>query len=241
MKRYGLIGKKLGHSFSKKYFEKKFDELRLEAAYDNFELATISEIKHILNQPISGLNVTVPYKVEIIPYLHELDESAKAIGAVNCVKLTEGYFKGYNTDAFGFEQMIKPFLESQHERALILGTGGASKAVEYVLKELGVQVYFVSRNPKRENDLGYNDINEIIFKSFKLVINTTPMGMFPDTDDCPELPYHLFTEGHLAVDLIYNPEVTLFMKKASEFGANTINGLTMLNQQAEKSWEIWNS
>lgn len=241
-KKYGLIGQKLGHSFSKKFFEKKFSELQVDAVYNNYELADISEVEAVFKQPgLVGLNVTIPYKQAVIPYLHELDDVAKAVGAVNCIYLKNGKTTGYNTDVFGFQQMIKPFLESHHERALILGKGGASRAVEYVLKELGLSVFFVSRNPQNENDFSYNEVNETMIRSCGIIVNTTPVGMFPNIDSAPEIPYEFMTDRNLAVDLIYNPAETLFMKKAKSFGANVINGQTMLHQQAEKSWQIWNS
>jgi len=241
-KKYGLIGKKLGHSFSKDFFEKKFRNLNLDVTYENFELADISAIKTVFEIPeLVGLNVTIPYKQSVIPFLDQLDETAKAVGAVNCIHLKNGQKTGYNTDVFGFRQMIKPFLESHHERALILGKGGASKAVEYVLKELGLAVFFATRNPEEEHDFGYDEINERMIQACGIIVNTTPLGMFPDVEFFPQIPYEFLTDKNLAVDLIYNPKETVFMKKARSFGANAINGETMLHQQAEKSWEIWNS
>lgn len=239
---FGLIGISLSHSFSKTYFEKKFTEQGLkDYAYLNFELQNIEEIKTVFKtDSLKGLNVTNPYKEEVIPFLDELSVEAKEIGAVNCIKIENGKTKGFNTDAYGFGQSIKPFLDTTHEKALILGTGGASKAVAYSLKKTGVEVFHATTSGKQKaNTFFYNEINERMMEAFKLVINTTPLGLFPDVNESPALPYHLFTDKHLAYDLIYNPEQTLFLKRAKEKGAITINGLSMLHLQAEKSWEIW--
>ncbi|MDO8998381.1 MAG: shikimate dehydrogenase [Bacteroidota bacterium] len=244
MVNFGLIGKSLSHSFSKSYFEKLFKEKDLKNhIYQNFELETIDEIKKVfLTTNLKGLNVTNPYKETIIPYLDELSEEAKEIGAVNCVKILNAKTIGYNTDCYGFAQSIKPFLDTTHERALILGTGGASKAVAFALKKIGVDVFFVTSSVKKNtNTFFYDEINERVMAAFNLIINTTPLGLFPNANEAPALPYHLFTNKHLAYDLIYNPEQTLFLKQAKEMGAVTINGLSMLHQQAQKSWEIWNS
>lgn len=246
-KQYGLIGKSLKHSFSKSYFEKKFADLNIDAGYKNFEFDTTDELYSFLTAlrrnataTMSGLNVTIPYKESIIPFLDDLDDTAKQIGAVNCIQFKNGKLIGHNTDAFGFQQLIKPFFESHHERAIILGTGGASKAVSYVLEQLGVSVIFISRDPKKGNEFSYNEMNENMMRFNKIIVNTTPVGMFPDIDQAPGIPYELLTPQHLVVDLIYNPKETLFMQKAKEHGAKAINGETMLHQQAERSWEIWN-
>jgi shikimate dehydrogenase len=242
MKTYGLIGKSLSHSFSKKYFTEKFDKLGFtDSEYINIEIKSIEEFSQRIEElsPL-GLNVTIPYKEAIFPYLDELDEVAKEIGAVNTIVFKNGNLKGYNTDAFGFHQSIKPFFKSQHERALILGTGGASKAVEYVLKQYGVDVLFASRSETKDNILNWNDINENVIKHHLLIVNCTPLGMFPNVDSKPEIPYSALTERHLLVDLVYNPDETLFLKLGKENGAKVINGLTMLQQQAEKSWRLWN-
>jgi len=266
MTQYAIIGKSLSHSFSKSYFEKKFNELGLNNyAYLNFELESIDEIKNIISSHpnLKGFNVTMPYKESIIPFLDELSPEAKSIGAVNCVKIishaqsdvilslsaslkinsVEGQSRtkliGHNTDVYGFASSIKPFLEPHHNKALILGTGGSSKAVAYALKNIGVDVYFVSSSKKQANTFSYAELNKHIFNSFKLIINTTPLGMFPNQNTFPDIPYQFITPQHLCYDLIYNPEVTLFLKKAKEQGATTINGLSMLQLQAEKSWEIW--
>jgi shikimate dehydrogenase len=240
---FGLIGKSLSHSFSRSYFEKKFIENELnDHFYKNFELETIEQFSNVLKtQNLKGLNVTNPYKESIIPFLDELSIGAKEIGAVNCINIVNGKTIGYNTDAYGFGQSIKPFLDTTHGRALILGTGGASKAVAYALKKIGVEVFFAtSSNKKNTNTFFYDEINEGMMSAFKLIINTTPLGLYPNINEAPALPYHLFTDKHLAYDLIYNPEQTLFLKQAKEKGAVTINGLSMLHLQAQKSWEIWN-
>ena len=240
---YGLIGKKLAHSFSKSFFEDKFKKENVPASYSNFELATILDFDILIkkNQDLKGLNVTIPYKTEIIPYLDELDEIAKAIGAVNTIAFKDGRLIGYNTDAYGFQQSIKPFLRNIHERALILGTGGASKAVEYVLKNLGIDVCFLSREPSESNQFSYDEVNENMFKAFKLIVNCTPLGTFPNVNEKPPLVTHFFTSDHLLIDLIYNPNETKLMKEAAVRGAETLNGYSMLQHQALKAWEIWNS
>ena len=242
---YGVLGKKLSHSFSKKYFEMKFKELNLaDHQYTNFEYAALKDFfSDLHNDPsIAGFNVTNPYKEEILPFLDELSEEAKAIGAVNCVRIINGRRTGYNTDAYGFAQSIKPFLEPSHQKALILGTGGAAKAVAYALNKIGVEVYFVTSGKDKPNDhhFFYSELNAMVFKNIKLVVNASPVGMFPAIQEFPGIPYEFIDSGHLCYDLIYNPEQTLFLKKCEERGASCINGLSMLHLQAEKSWEIWN-
>ncbi|WP_317900076.1 shikimate dehydrogenase family protein [Aurantibacillus circumpalustris] len=244
MAHFGIIGKTLQHSFSKIYFEKKFKDLNLENYfYDKFEILSINHFKDVLvnNPKLKGLNVTIPYKESIMPYLDELSPEAKEIGAVNCIKIENTKLIGYNTDVYGFSQSIKPFLDTNHERALILGTGGASKAVAYALKKVGVEVYFVtsSQVKKTENTFFYSEINEMVMNAFKLVVNTSPVGTFPNVLESPSLPYQFFTPLHLAYDLVYNPEQTLFLKHAKEQGSIAVNGLSMLHLQAEKNWEIW--
>ena len=241
MKTYGLIGKSLSHSFSKKHFIQKFEHLGMkDCEYINIEIASIEEfVEKVKELNPKGLNVTIPYKKAILPFLDELDEVAKEIGAVNTIVFKNGKLKGYNTDAFGFHQSIKPFFKPQHERALILGTGGASKAVEYVLKQYGVEVFFASRKETNGNVLNWDAINENVVKHHLLIVNCTPLGMFPNVDSKPDIPYSALTEGHLLVDLVYNPEESLFLKLGKEKGAKVLNGLTMLKQQAEKSWELW--
>lgn len=242
MKQYGLIGRSLAHSFSKEYFKKKFSELNLEAEYENFELAEIDEVKNLLERKdLAGLNVTIPYKEAIIPYLDELDTVASLVGSVNTIAFKNGQTIGYNTDVIGFEKSLKPFLEHGMERALILGTGGASKAVAFTLRKIGLDILFVSRNPSGIKEIAYEDCNANVIKWHKLIVNTTPLGTFPDVEDAPPIAYEGITEDHLLYDLIYNPEKTQFLKEGEKRGASIMNGLSMLKIQAEKSWEIWNS
>jgi len=240
MKNYGLLGKSLGHSFSKSFFESYFKKNGIDAIYSNIELSTIKEIEEI-GDSFNGLNVTIPYKEEVIQYLDDISDEARQIGAVNVVQFVGGKKIGHNTDAFGFHQSIKPFLTNKHERAIILGTGGASKAVEYVLKQIGLDVIFISRTPCGENQFGYDDINEHMLKACKLIVNTTPVGTYPEIDDCVPFPFEFISEDHLVVDLIYNPSKTTFLRKSEEQHASIINGETMLKQQALKSYEIWNA
>lgn len=245
MTEYGLIGKSLKHSFSKTYFEKKFNELGLkDHFYSNFELNDVGQLRELVSgKPgLWGLNVTHPFKEEVMGLLDEISAEAKEIGAVNCIKIQQGRLIGFNTDAYGFGQSIKPFLDTNHQRALVLGTGGASKAVAFALKKVGVEVYFASSSAKKnDHTFSYPEINETVMNAFKLVINTTPLGLHPDELQSPPLPYQFFTKDHLAYDLIYNPEKTVFLKQAHANGAVIMNGLSMLKLQAEKSWEIWNS
>ncbi|MDC1370674.1 shikimate dehydrogenase [Flavobacteriales bacterium] len=243
----GLIGNTLSHSFSKTYFEEKFKKLELPShSYSLFELDDISDFTELLkkNPEIKGLNATIPYKEGIIPFLDELDEEAKEIGAVNTIKISikdgKQYLKGYNTDVFGFRNSIKPFLLNTHERALILGTGGASKAIDYVLKNLGIQTLFVSRNPI-EGQISYTDINEYVMKYHKLIVNCTPLGTAPNVAEKPNIPYKLINDSHTLMDLVYNPKKTEFMKLGKAEGAVVLNGLSMLQQQADRAWEIFNA
>ena len=239
---YGLVGKTLKHSFSKAYFSEKFEKEKLTAGFQNFELPTIEAFPDLIrkNPDIKGLSVTIPYKTVIIPFLDDIDVVALEIGSVNSILVKDGRTKGFNTDVIGFKSSIKPFLEHGMERALILGTGGASKAVAYTLRQIGLDVTFVSRTPK-QGQLGYSDINENVIKAFRLIVNTTPLGMYPDVESCPELPYEFIGNTHLLYDLTYNPPLTEFLRKGKERGAAVINGLSMLHIQAEASWEIWNS
>ena len=240
MKRYGLIGRSLGHSFSKSFFEKFFQEHSLSASYENIELTSVDQITSLFNKDFAGLNVTIPYKEDVIPYLDDLSKEASAIGAVNVIAFENGKSIGYNTDAFGFHQSIKPFLTNMHERAIIFGTGGASKAVEHVLKSLGVDVVFVSRNPIGEKQFGYDQVNDHMLRACKLLVNCTPVGTYPTIDKSLEIPFQFLTKDHLVVDLIYNPEKTKFLRLSEENGAMILNGQSMLKQQALKAWEIWN-
>ncbi len=239
---FGLVGKNISYSFSKGYFGEKFEKLNLEDySYDNLDFQNIEDFPEFIKQnpTISGLNVTIPYKEAIIPFLDKLSKRAIEIGAVNTIKITKsGKLKGFNTDYIGFQKSIEPLLNVNHKKALILGTGGASKAVAYALKQLEIPYLFVSRNDIGDA-IGYNQINEKTFEEFQIIINCTPVGTFPNTNNCPEIPYEYFTTNHLAFDLIYNPAETLFLKKAKEQGAIVKNGLEMLTLQAEKSWDIW--
>lgn len=241
MPEFGLIGKTLGHSFSKNYFEEKFAREGLNHTFQNFELPVISEIEAIFSIPdLKGLSVTIPYKEAVIPFLDALSEEATEIGAVNCISFQNGQKTGHNTDAFGFHQMIKPFLTNEHERAIILGTGGVSKAVAYVLKKIGLDVIRISRNPQGAKEFSYDAINEHMLRACKVVVNCTPVGTFPDVEACVPLPFEYLTESHLCIDLIYNPEETRFLRESKLRGATTLNGLSMLKEQANKAWELWN-
>ena len=241
MKQYGLIGKTLDHSFSKSYFENKFSTEQIQnASYSNFSLESIEEFKSLIKKTsISGLNITIPYKTSIIPFLDELSEAAKSIGAVNTILFKNDQLIGYNTDYIGFHNAIKPFLKNTMEQALILGTGGASKAVVYALEKIGIKCLCVSRFPN-EQQLNYDQINDLVLKHHLLIVNTTPLGTSPNINECPNIPYQYITEKHLLVDLVYNPEETLFLKKGRENLANILNGKSMLIHQAEEAWKIWN-
>lgn len=243
MQRYGLIGKKLGHSFSKRYFTEKFSHEGISGAvYELYELPTIAELPKLLQQEpeLVGLNVTVPYKEEVIPYLDELDEAAARIGAVNTIKITAGKTKGYNTDYIGFRTSLERFYPAttQKGKALVLGSGGAAKAVCAALQDLGINYTILSRSPQ-PGQLTYNELTPAHLQQFQLIINTTPLGMCPDTEKCPDLPYKALLPSHYLYDLVYNPEDTLFLKKGQTAGAQTINGLEMLYGQAEAAWQIW--
>jgi len=243
MKQFGLIGYPLSHSFSKGYFAEKFLKENIEdCSYDVFPLEKIEDFNSLCeqHQNLVGLNVTIPYKQQIIPFLDELDETAANIGAVNTIKFINNKKIGFNTDAFGFEMSLQPLLKSHHQQALILGTGGASKAVEFVLKKLGISFQYVSRN-KNENAITYSELNEDIIHHSTLIINSTPIGMYPNVEVSPNVPYHFLSDKHLLYDLIYNPEETQFLKEGKQRGAQTKNGLEMLYLQAERSWQIWNN
>lgn len=241
MKKYGLIGRSLGHSFSKQFFTDYFVKRDINAVYDNYELSEIDQVIDLLKTGCSGFNVTIPYKESVMDYLDELSPEARAIGAVNVIAFNDGKSIGHNTDAYGFHQSIKPFLTNKHERAVVFGTGGASKAVEYALKSIGVDVIFVSRTPVGENEFSYEEVNHHMLKACKLLVNCTPVGTSPNVNDLLPIPYEFLTEDHLVVDLIYNPQKTAFLKQAEKHDALILNGESMLKQQALKSWEIWNS
>ncbi|ALU26754.1 shikimate dehydrogenase [Myroides odoratimimus] len=242
-KRYGLIGKNIDYSFSRTYFAEKFEKLKdRKSIYVNFDLQNINEFSKILedHKDTKGLNVTIPYKQSIIPYLDSLSKKAIAIGAVNTIQINKkGQLKGYNTDWYGFYHSLKPMLKFHHKRALILGTGGASKAIEYALKKLGIKYTFVSRT-KEEYNLTYSELTEEVMNHYTIIINTTPVGTFPNIDQMPEVPVHLLSKRHIVYDLIYNPEETTLMKEAKVYGAKVKNGYEMLVLQAEKAYKIWN-
>jgi shikimate dehydrogenase len=241
MRKFGLLGKKLDYSFSKSFFTDLFAKNQIDASYDNIEVTDLSKwFEDKSFAEFSGFSVTIPYKTEIIPFLDELSDEAKVIGAVNTVKNVNGKLIGYNTDAFGFGQSIKPFLNNHHERAMILGTGGASKAIAYVLKNIGLSVIFISRNPKNNSEFGYESINENMVNACKMIVNCTPVGTFPDVDAKPNFPTDLLSDKHLVVDLIYNPEKSRLLKESGKQGAIVLNGYSMLQEQAKKAWEIWN-
>ncbi len=242
---YGLLGYPLGHSFSKMYFSEKFQSENISAEYRNFEISDISLIREVVaTEPdLRGLNVTIPYKESVIKYLDDLDDRAARIGAVNVIKFVRQKNRvrliGYNSDFVGFKNSIEPLLPSGCTDALILGTGGASKAVYYALEDLGIKPVFVSRTSK-DGQFIYPDLDKSVMEKYKIIVNTTPLGMYPEIDFCPHIPYDLIIRGTLAYDVIYNPEETLFMKKAKAQGAVVKNGLEMLLLQANEAWRIWN-
>ena len=242
---YGLIGFPLGHSFSENFFNQKFEAELIDARYLNFEIPSLDQFKTIIadNKNLNGLNVTIPYKEKIIEFLDEIDDDAKNIGAVNVIKFIKGKngeikLKGYNSDVIGFCESIKPLIKPCHTHALILGTGGAAKAVISGLNRLGIETIYVSRI-KSEGTLTYEELTPMIMDQYKIIVNATPLGMYPHVDTCPNIPYELLTSDHLCYDLTYNPDVTLFMKKSQEQGAIVKNGLEMLLLQAFAAWEIW--
>lgn len=246
MKKYGLIGYPLGHSFSKNFFNEKFASENIDAQYVNFEIPAIEDFPKIVatNPELYGLNVTIPYKEKVISYLDQVDPVAASIGAVNVIKIERAkgktHLTGYNSDVIGFTRSIESLLESYHKKALILGTGGSSKAVRYGLKQLGLETLFVSRSRHNDQTITYAEITPDIMEEYKVIVNCTPVGMYPQADQCPDIPYECLTPRHLLYDLLYNPDVTLFMKKGSDRGAVVKNGLEMLLLQAFASWEIWN-
>ena len=241
MNNYGVIGFPLTHSFSPDYFKNKFQRENIEANYAAFPIEILNQLRELVSEKnLDGFNVTIPYKEKIISLLDLLSYEAKEIGAVNCVKIENGKLVGYNTDAYGFEIALKEVMKSKHENALVLGIGGAARAVKYVLKNLGINYKSVVRD-KSKGDLLWNEVTEKIILEHTLLINCTPLGMLPNEKSFPPIPYSAITDKHLLFDLVYNPAETLFLKKGKENGASISNGLRMLELQAEKSWEIWNS
>ncbi len=238
---YGLIGKNINYSFSKNFFNNKFENEKIDAIYINFDIKKIEEFKTIVTENnISGLNITIPYKESIINQLDYVDPTAKKIGAVNTIKFHNNILSGYNTDYLGFYTSIKNIVNS-NTKALILGTGGASKAIAYTLKILKIKYLFVSRSKKNKNYINYNEISKEIINKHNLIINCTPLGTFPEINQIPQIPISLITKRHIVYDLIYNPSKSLLLKKSEENGATIINGYQMLENQAMESWKIWNS
>ncbi|CAA0236706.1 shikimate dehydrogenase [Tenacibaculum maritimum] len=242
---FGLLGKNISYSFSRGYFTEKFRKEGLKNhKYVNFDIAEITSFLEVVEKhkkDLVGMNVTIPYKLEIFNYLDKIDKEALKVGAVNTIKISKkGKLKGYNTDVYGFEKSLKPLLQKQHDSALILGTGGAAKAIAYVLNKLNVKYKFVSRNPKKKKEIHYIDITEKKLKKYTLIINCTPLGTYPKVEEKPNIPYEFLTRDHLLYDLIYNPKETAFLSSGKERGAVIKNGLEMLELQAEKAWEIWN-
>ena len=244
MEKYGLIGYPLGHSFPIGYHNQRFADEGINAKYVNFEIPTIEELNEVLSQnpELKGLNVTIPYKEKVMEYLDYISPEARAIGAVNVIRVVHDgkkiLLRGYNSDVIGFTQSIEPMLERYHKKALVLGTGGASKAVAYGLKSLGIESVFVSRY-ERPGTIQYESITPDVVHEYQVIVNCTPLGMFPKIDTCPTLPYEALDEHNILYDLIYNPDETLFMKKGAEHGAAVKNGLEMLLLQAFASWEFW--
>lgn len=244
MDKYGLIGYPLGHSFSISYFNEKFENEHIDAQYVNYEIPSIDKLPEILasTPDLKGLNVTIPYKEKVISYLDTLSPEARAIGAVNVIKVehkdTKSVLRGYNSDVIGFTQSIEPMLEPIHRKALVLGTGGASKAIAYGLKSLGLEVQFVSRTQKT-GTITYQQVDADMIREYNVIVNCTPCGMYPHVDTCPDLPYDAMDTHTILYDLIYNPDETLFMKRGAQHGATTKNGLEMLLLQAFASWNFW--
>lgn len=245
MDKYGLIGYPLGHSFSISYFNQKFQDENIDAVYENYEIPSIDELPEVLssNPELKGINVTIPYKEKVLPFLDSISPEARAIGAVNVIRVShkgnKTLLKGYNSDVIGFTKSIEPMLDKKlHQKALILGTGGASKAIDYGLRNLGLETVFVSRY-ERPGTIQYKNVTPEVVKEYNVIINCTPIGMYPKTEVCPELPYEAMDSHTILYDLIYNPDETLFMKRGAEYGANVKNGLEMLLLQAFSSWEFW--
>ena len=245
MDKYGLIGYPLAHSFSISYFNEKFESEGIDAVYENFEIPQIDDVKEIIdsNPDLKGLNVTIPYKQQVLKYIKELSPEAKAIGAVNVIRIehkgNKTVLKGFNSDVIGFTKSIEPILNTYHKKALILGTGGAAKAVQYGLQSLGIETLLVSRT-KKKNVITYEEVTADIVREYNVIVNCTPVGMYPHIDECPKLPYEAMDSHTLLYDLLYNPDETKFLRLGAERGATVKNGLEMLLLQAFVSWEIWN-
>ena len=241
MRRFGLIGYPLTHSFSQQYFTEKFAQMGLQdCVYENYPISIIGELTAVLKQPgLRGLNVTIPYKKQVLPFLSHASYGVSEMGACNCIDISDGILTGHNTDVFGFEKSLLPFLHSRHNKALILGTGGASAAVEFVLKRLNIAFVNVSRTPG-PGAIGYEALTEELIADHLLIVNTTPLGTYPDVDGYPDIPYQFLNDQHHLFDLVYNPAETKFLAKGKERGATIQNGLEMLILQAEESWRIWN-
>lgn len=241
--KFGLVGKNIDYSFSRNYFASKFEAENLPCTYVNFDLEAIDELKNIIKNTsnLKGLNVTIPYKEQVIPLLDAVHKKAKAIGAVNTIKIEKnGRLKGYNTDYYGFKNSLQPHLKPYHKKALILGTGGASKAIAYGLERLEIPYVFVSRSQKDKFNFLYDDLNDQMLSDYTIIVNCTPIGTYPNITACPNIPYRALTDHHLLYDLVYNPKQSEFLKRGFQKGAMTINGAEMLRLQAEKAWEIWN-
>lgn len=245
MRTFGIIGFPLSHSFSQRYFSEKFEKEEIkDAVFQNFPIENIEALKDVLqnNASLKGLAVTIPYKKAVLPYLFHATETVKQMGACNCIKISDGKLFGYNTDVIGFEESFVKHLEDFHTKALILGTGGAAAAVEFVLKKLQIGYRFVSRNASVEKNIfSYKDLNNDVMKEYNIIINCTPLGTYPKVDECPAIPYYLLTPNHYLFDLVYNPAKTKFLQQGEEKGATIENGYEMLVIQAEENWNIWNS
>ena len=245
-RKFGLIGFPLSHSFSRKFFTGKFAEEAIDAEYLNFEIPGINELKQLIDAHpnLEGLNVTIPYKEQVISFLDKIDDSAMQIKAVNTIKIHRSGQKitlhGFNTDIHGFQQSIRPLLQEYHHKALVLGTGGASKAVVKALENLHIDSILVSRNPEEKGEISYDELDEDVMESYKIIINTTPIGTYPNIEGCPAIPFEWITPRHLLFDLVYNPEITEFLKQGGKRGATIKNGLEMLHLQALAAWDIWN-
>lgn len=240
MKEYGIIGKTLRHSFSPQYFNNKFSDKGIDAIYQTFELENMNAFTDLLQQKqLAGINVTIPYKEQIIPFLDALDPSAESIGAVNCIQTHKGRLVGYNTDITGFTRSLQPLLKAHHQRALVLGTGGASKAIQQGLKQLSIPFTLVSRSGE-PGTISYQQVDEVVLNTHRLIVNTTPLGTFPAVDTKPDIPYTYISPDHMLYDLVYNPETTAFLQEGIRQGAQVKNGFEMLCIQAEAGWDIWN-